>query len=355
MSLLLAATPLAAQIGDQLEQDSGSPNSRVGTRGANFLELGVGARAMAMGGAYVAIAEGVESMYWNTAGLARTVGLSVGYSYSPLYPELDMGMHFVGLAVPLLGGVVGFSANVFTSGDMLRTTTDYPDGGDPLFGESFTFNAQAVGLHYAFNLTDRLQLGFAGRFIQEGIADAKANYVGLDIGALFRTGLLGTTIGASLANLGTESDYAGRAVTRRTTETIAGGTRVSDANLVTREASVPTIFRFSILWELTGSPEALFGGVSQHRAVLLTDVSDAIDTAPQGLLGLEYSYSEILFLRGGKKWVNENRGPWEFSDGLSGGVGFRVPFLDQHFMLDYAYVSMGDLDNVQVFTFAYGF
>jgi len=44
--------------------------SGVGTNAAAFLEIGVGARAMAMGGAYGAVANDASALYWNPAGIA---------------------------------------------------------------------------------------------------------------------------------------------------------------------------------------------------------------------------------------------------------------------------------------------
>ncbi len=354
--LQLAVAPLAAQTGEQLEQDPDEAASRVATRGANFLELGVGARAMALGGAYTALAEGVSAMYWNSAGLARTVGFSVGYSYSPLFPEVGMDLHFIGLALPLFGGVVGASANLFTSGEIERTTLAHPDGGDPLFGSTFEWTGQSFALHYALNLTDRLQVGFAGRVVSEGIPDAKATYYGVDVGTQFRTGLLGTVIGASINNLGSEARITGRATEVRVAEDIPGGERLTDSNVLSDKLLLPTVIRFSVMWDVAGQPESLLPSASQHHIVVLTEIADAIDTSAQSLVGIEYTYNDIFFARGGKKWMNETeRAPWDFADGLSGGIGIRVPVLDQTISFDYAYVSMGDLDNLQVFTFQYGF
>ena len=42
-----------------------------GTTAASFLEVGIGARSMGMGGAYVAVAQDAIAMYWNPAGLSR--------------------------------------------------------------------------------------------------------------------------------------------------------------------------------------------------------------------------------------------------------------------------------------------
>ncbi len=49
----------------------------VGTAGANFLEVEVGARAMGMGGAFVAVADDVTALHWNPAGLADLEGVQV--------------------------------------------------------------------------------------------------------------------------------------------------------------------------------------------------------------------------------------------------------------------------------------
>src|SRR5476651_666810 len=41
-----------------------------GTTGANFLKLGIGPRAIAMGNAQVGVADDVYATYWNPAGLS---------------------------------------------------------------------------------------------------------------------------------------------------------------------------------------------------------------------------------------------------------------------------------------------
>src|SRR5512144_2945433 len=51
--------------------------SKVGTTGATCLQIGVGARAVAMGNAFVGTADDITALYWNPAGLAR-MGTSEG-------------------------------------------------------------------------------------------------------------------------------------------------------------------------------------------------------------------------------------------------------------------------------------
>ncbi|MFA6542771.1 MAG: UPF0164 family protein, partial [Bacteroidota bacterium] len=52
-------------------QSSGSNVSKTGTTAGTFLEIPVGARAIALGSAYSGIADDASSLYWNPAGAAR--------------------------------------------------------------------------------------------------------------------------------------------------------------------------------------------------------------------------------------------------------------------------------------------
>ena len=56
-------------------QTAGSPDrgtiTKVGTTAAQFIKLGVGARAIGMGGTFVAEASDLSALYWNPAGLGR--------------------------------------------------------------------------------------------------------------------------------------------------------------------------------------------------------------------------------------------------------------------------------------------
>ena len=45
--------------------------AKVGTIGGQFLKIGIGARAVAMGSAFVSVADDATAVYWNPAGIAR--------------------------------------------------------------------------------------------------------------------------------------------------------------------------------------------------------------------------------------------------------------------------------------------
>ncbi len=73
-----------------------------GYSAASFLELGIGARAMAMGGAFVAVADDGSAFYWNPAGVSTLLRSEVFGMYASLFNSLEN--HFqIGFTRPLYG------------------------------------------------------------------------------------------------------------------------------------------------------------------------------------------------------------------------------------------------------------
>ena len=56
--------------------------SKKGTSAAPFLSIAQGARATAMGSAFVGISDDQSAMYWNPAGLAKTSGVGVMFDHT---------------------------------------------------------------------------------------------------------------------------------------------------------------------------------------------------------------------------------------------------------------------------------
>ena len=68
--------------------------------------FGVGARALALGGAYTAVAVGPAGLYWNPAGLAWT-GLTAGGMYTQPFGDPDIRLQYLAGAAPIEGWGVG--------------------------------------------------------------------------------------------------------------------------------------------------------------------------------------------------------------------------------------------------------
>jgi hypothetical protein len=353
--VMVAGSDLAAQrTGTFLTPDENTSTTRVAQRGANFLEIGVGARAQAMGGALTGLATGAAAMYWNPAGMASLEGFTGAFSYAALYDDLDINHLYGAAAIPFLGGGLGASYIQLSSGDIPRTTEDNPGGGNPQFGEIFSWKGTAIGLHYARRLTDRLQVGFTGRVVSEGIDQASAQWWSLDFGTVFRTGLYGITLGAVLANIGPSARMEGNLITRRVATAEAFPVNLP-VRFNTIEYGLPTAFRFSVVSSLVGGPDALLSPSQTSSLHLALDLNDATDTDLQLSAGVEYGFRDFLYLRAGKKWVNEANADFRgFSDNLSFGGGLALPVLGGQFAFDYAYTSLADLQHIHVFSFELG-
>ncbi|MEJ7810433.1 MAG: PorV/PorQ family protein [Gemmatimonadaceae bacterium] len=357
--LALAPAALPAQIGAiQITPTRGENVSRVGTRGANFLQLGVGARPLALAGVYAASASDLSSVYWNVAGLAEVQRPAVFLSRETLYGSSGLTNTFAAASLPVLSGTLGVSFTSFTSGDITRTTEAYPEGNDPVAGSFVSWSANAVGVHYARQFTDRLAFGLTGKYATEGITFATAKYYGFDAGTRFRSGLFGTTLGASVSNLGSASRVRGPAVDRkcpRRDQPLFPTQRTLDCSLPTGQNQLPTMLRFGIQTDIVGGAESLMGQRGPHRLALMADINDGIDSNVMPAVAAEYVLSNRLSLRVGKRFLHDGRTEAGGTDGLGGGIGLAIPLFGRRVLVDYAYRDYGDLSNNQAFSFQFEF
>lgn len=131
--LLLALSPHAAALGE-----------RSGESAAQFLRVGAGARALAMGEAYSSIAEGPEAVYWNPAGLTGLRKKQVHYSRSEM---LKFFHHdFLAYGQPIGRGALGFSFTRWSQ-DSLPLTTNTNN----VIGK-FAPHSEALSVAYAHRL-----------------------------------------------------------------------------------------------------------------------------------------------------------------------------------------------------------
>lgn len=361
VTVLHAPAARAQQTGIGLEPGGRQGITQVATRGANFLHIGTSARALALGEAYTAHAQGASGIFYNPASIAEIEQFSAAATYSDLYGGSGITHSFGALVLPVGQGAIGLQFISFLSGKILATTELSPEGFDPVRGETVEWAAVAVGASYARRVTDLLSVGFTVKFAQEGINFAHANYFALDLGTKFYTGLYGVTLGAALTNLGPTGRFEGAAIQGE----ILDNQRVFPDRLLghdvrfrldTDRMQLPTAFRFGVRTDVLGTPASLLGVPAPgHNLVVLTEVSDAFDTDLQPRFGAEYSYRDVVFVRLGKKFFNEERGPWGFLDGATAGLGVRIPLLGRRLAVDYAYTELGDLNNIQTFSIEFGF
>ncbi len=172
---------------------------REGGRPGAFLRLGVGSRALGMGGAFVAVADDATATYWNPAGLAFLREPQLAGMYSAL--SLDRQYYFAGLAFPL-GKVAGLGVSGINFG------VKNFDGRDQTGAQTgaFSNNEQAVFFSGALRPFASLALGGSFKLLRHTLADRSAHGTGYDLGLRLAPASF-LALGARLQNLETRRTW----------------------------------------------------------------------------------------------------------------------------------------------------
>jgi hypothetical protein len=282
---------------------------------ASFVDVGIGAEAMGMGGAVVASARGATAIFWNPAGLRnaayqRDVVLCYGDQMG-LVPYSSAAASF------RLGEACALGVGLIYSGDDLMTEAT------AVLGASRRFS---------------LPFGAPSRPLEAGIA-ARLRRASVGNDETPETGVSGTALGCAL-DLGALVPL-GDAITLG----ISGRDVLS---VLSWNTSVRGTYEENV-------PAAMILGVAMTpRAGLLLEVDldkalhrDNNDTIRAGL---EASLLRVAFLRGGYRRAIEDRGLEEYSV----GAGATVPAGESVVRLDVAYV-VGRLDNTLRVSVGYRF
>ncbi len=274
----------------------GDDFSKVATSIGQFLKLEYGAAGAALGGAYTALASGPAAMAWNPAGITSSTGPELYMSNNKLYA--DISNSYLGFTIPIGGGnTFGVVAQYMNSGDMEVTTLEYPDG----TGEQFQATGLALGISFARQLTDRLSVGVSSKMVRETIYRESASTFAFDIGSNFDLGIYGLILGMSIQNFGVGSRFDGPDLNQNLDVSDDLQTNpVVTTRLLTEEWPLPLVFRAGLRMDVLGGKSPWLP-TPIHRLSFLIDANDPFDSVLRGALGFEYSWDDLLFVRGGYK------------------------------------------------------
>ncbi|MFQ5627114.1 MAG: PorV/PorQ family protein [bacterium] len=334
--LILAAKICFAQI------DNVQTITKTGTAAAQFLKIGVDARASAMGGAFSAMRGALASMHWNPAGLAYIPSMEAMFTHQEWLA--DINFDYFAFAFHINGfGTLGASITSLTVPQEVVRTVEQPDG----TGELFDAGDIAINLSFSKQLTDRFAIGGNAKFIRQNIWHSSANAVAFDIGAIFTTPFRNIRLGASITNFGSDMKMNGRDLkfSEDPDPNNEGNVEFVNALLETDSFPLPLLFRVGIAGELiqTGNTKLTFG----------IDALEPNDNTSSLNGGVELSFNETLFLRGGYATLFRD----DTEEGITFGAGlqYRPWGNSSKLSIDYAYGDFGLLDNVQRFSIAISF
>ena len=309
---------------------AGDENAKVGTAGALELTIPYGSRGVAMGGAVLSTVTGVESMYWNPAGMASTEGTEVMFTHLPYFADIDV--NYVGLTSFVEGfGTIGLGAKIVTIGDMNETTEEFPDG----TGRVFSPTLSVFNLSFAKVLNTNVQFGINAKFIHENVFDVSATGAAFDFGFIYNPQWNGLSLGIVIKNYGTEMQYSGIGFDREIDNRPLSGNSA--------KFELPSSINFGMGYNLHEDDLSIatFSGTFQSNN-FSQDVWNG---------GLEYVYDNTYSLRGGYKYSDGS----EFIYGASFGAGVKFNVGDMDLSMEYTWTQTDVFDNNQYFTFKANF
>ncbi|MFH1096472.1 MAG: PorV/PorQ family protein [Candidatus Desantisbacteria bacterium] len=276
---------------------------------AHILEFGSGVRPTAMGEAFCGVADDINAIFLNPAGIAwlNKKEISMGHdnyfqglkleSISGIYPVEDI-LACVGLNISMLriGEIVGMDSK----GNKIPNL----DAGDSLVTLSF---AQIMDEDM------RLGLGLGIKWIHQRIAEEKASGMACDIGVLYKSKYKDCpyTVGAVVQNIGEKIGF------------------------VREKYGLPLNFKIGISSRML-----------RDKILCAIDLNKPIKDKVYLNIGSEYRITDNIALRAGFNGKNA------VDMGMSAGIGVKM---GKGLRFDYSYGGYGELGNVLRVSVGIGF
>ncbi|MCB0751942.1 MAG: PorV/PorQ family protein, partial [Ignavibacteriae bacterium] len=303
--------------------------TEIGKYAGEFLSLGVGGRALGMGGANVAVANDVTAGYWNPAGLARMdypqislmheehFGSLVNYNYGavaiPYGTDMSFGISAIRLSIDGISDTrnAGFDRETGESINLLDPNWQilHPNWGlDKSKITDFSNTDWAFFLTFAKRQSDKFYWGANVKFIRRDIAEFGATGIGFDVGAVYMP-YENFSVGANLMDV--------------TTTLLAWDNGRNE--LISPTAKIGTAYMFEFLGgQITPAVDFDVRFENRQFASQFNLGPVSFDTR----LGLEYSFKNIIAFRGGYNDVKQ----------FTIGAGVKLPKLN----IDYTFATFNE-------------
>jgi len=278
---------------------------------SEFLSIGVGARALAMGGAYVAISNDGAAVYWNPAGLSQIKKREVSFMHASRFSGL-VHVNFIGFVFPDKNGNA-FGISYFRMGiDDIPKSTKLDQFDRPVIEGYMQDTEHALFLSFSHRLTNKFFIGGNLKTIRQAVGSNSSMGFGFDLGALYRISN-SFSVGMNLQDIAGTYVYwdTGHKDVRK--PTLKWGFALSNP--------VPFLARRATL---AVNQNICFEGENSENNFSFGEIAGS-----DFQFGGEIMLINLLALRVGMEREN-----------FTAGTGFRLKF----FQIDYAFVSY-DLGN----------
>jgi len=314
-------------------------SSTVGTAGAQFLKIQAGARGAAMKGAFVAVTDDANSLFWNPAGISQITNQTINFSNIQWWADISVNQFAFAKTISGLG-TFGFSVMNVAVPEQEVTTVDDPDG----TGRFFDASDLMLGLSYSRFLTAEFSFGLNAKYINQRIWNTSASTIAFDLGTQYKFGFNDVVLGMAIRNFGTDMLMDGEDLaTFEDRSSVDFPSRRPRQKLETLAYPIPLNFQVGI----AGKPFQ----TQNYYWLVSADIMNPSDNNEQISFGSELAFltqfSEV-FLRGGYV-LNNPEESW------AAGLGTRIKLTSVNAVVDFSYSEHKYLSAIQRITFTLEF
>ncbi len=302
-------------------------NPNLGTAGAQFLQIPVGARAEAMSGAIIGLTNDASAIFWNPAGIVKIENAQAHFSYMNWFDLFDFNAASVVYNAGDLGSF-GVSMILFSTENMEITTEEQPNG----TGRYFDASDIALGVSYANYLTNNFSVGINVKYINQRIWNESASGFAFDIGTQYLLDFQNLTIAMCMTNFGADMKYDGSDLDILVLKDDEyANSRLIPARYSTEEYPLPLNFQIGVGFDVYNNDFMKIKGA--------IDVTHPNDNDERAHFGTEISFYDRFFIRNGYKYNYDDQD-------FTFGAGANVIFRSSAVYFDYSYSLYDILPNV---------
>jgi len=301
--------------------------SNLGTSGAQFLQIPVGAKAEALAGAVTGLIDDASSVFWNPAGIAKVRNFDAFFSYMDWFGLFN---HSAASLVYNANdfGSIAVSIISLNSRSVEITTELEPDG----TGRYYDAGDLAIGITYAKYLTDRLGVGITTKYIYQRIWNETAGGFAFDIGTQYRLDFQNLTIAMSMTNFGSDLNFDGPDLHINIDRSeLIPYTRIAPGKYQTQNYPLPLHFQVGIGFDIYETDFVRIRGA--------IDATHPNDNSERVLFGIEFSFFDRFYMRSGYKYNFDDQK-------FTFGAGTNLPISEVAVHFDYAYSVYDILPSV---------